>query len=114
MKKIEAVIRKERFPAVDVSLKRIGIGGLTVYDVRGRGRSKGSTMVVARGTGMYQEEYLERIKLEIIVKDRDVEKVVESIISNATTDSVGDGKIFVSPIDRVIDIGSNAEDETAI
>ena len=114
MKKIEAIIRKERFSNVNESLRKMGTGGLTYFEVMGRGRLRGDEMVSARGTRAYREEYFERIKIEIIVKDDDLERIVEEIIRCATTDSVGDGKIIVSSVDRIIDIGSGNEEEQAI
>jgi len=114
MKKIEAVIRREKFQAVDEALKRLGVSGLTLEEVAGRGRSRETTTVLARGKWTYEEEYIKRLKLEILVKDADAQAVVDAVISNASTGSTGDGKIFVSTVDEVLDIGSKAVDEKAI
>ena len=62
----------------------------------------------------YRSDYLERVKIEIFVRDGEVQKVVESIISNATTESVGDGKVLILPVESIIDIGSNETGENAI
>lgn len=114
MKKIEAIIRKEKFPAVDEALKKLGVGGLTVEDVAGRGRTRETMTVLARGKWTYEEEYIKRLKLEILVKDSNAQAVIDVILANASTGSVGDGKIFVSSVDEVLDIGSKAVDEKAV
>jgi len=114
MKKIEAIIRREKFPAVDAALKQLGIGGLTVEEVAGRGRARETMTVLARGKWSYEEEYIKRLKLEILVKDSDAQPVIDAVMANASTESVGDGKIFVSTVDEVLDIGSKAVDERAV
>jgi len=114
MKKIEAVIRREKFQAVDEALKKLGVGGLTVEEVAGRGRARETTTVLAKGKWTYEEEYIKHFKLEILVKNNDAQGVINAIISNASTGSTGDGKIFVSTVDEVLDIGSKAVDEKAV
>jgi nitrogen regulatory protein PII len=114
MKKIEAIIRREKFPAVDAELKKLGVGGLTVEEVAGRGRSRETMTVLAKGKWTYEEEYIKRLKLEILVKDGDAQGVIDAIMAVASTGSMGDGKIFVSSVDEVLDIGSKAVDEKAV
>lgn len=114
MKKIEAIVRRENFPDIDNALKQAGIGGLTFFDAEGRGRSKGREMVSGRGARTYQTEYVERTKLEIIVKDSDAKKVVDIILSHAKTGSVGDGKIFVSNVEESYDITSGTAGEASV
>jgi nitrogen regulatory protein P-II 1 len=114
MKKIEAIIRREKFPAVDEALKKLGVGGLTVEEVAGRGRARETMTVLAKGKWTYEEEYIKHFKLEILVKNNDAQNVINAILSNASTGSTGDGKIFVSTVDEVLDIGSKAADEKAI
>ena len=114
MKKIEAIIRREKFPAVDAALKILGVGGLTVEEVAGRGRDRQTMTVLAKGKWSYEEEYIKRLKLEILVKDSNAQSVIDAIMVNASTESVGDGKIFVSSVDEVLDIGSKAIDEKAV
>jgi nitrogen regulatory protein P-II 1 len=114
MKKIEAIIRREKFPAVDAALKILGVGGLTVEEVAGRGRDRQTMTVLAKGKWSYEEEYIKRLKLEILVKDSNAQSVIDAIMVNASTESVGDGKIFVSSVDEVLDIGSKAVDEKAV
>jgi nitrogen regulatory protein P-II 1 len=114
MKKIEAVIRKEKFPAVDSALKQLGVGGLTVEDVVGRGRTKETETIMARGRWTVEEEFIKRLKLEILVDDSQAQRVVESILANASTGQAGDGKIFVTTVDEVLDIGTKAANEEAV
>ena len=114
MKKIEAVIRREKFEAVDDALKKIGVGGLTLEEVKGRGRTRLVTTVHMRGVWTQEDEYIRHIKLEIIAKDNEVGKVVDTILSSATTGSPGDGKIFVSAVDEFLDIGSKQSGDRAI
>jgi nitrogen regulatory protein P-II 1 len=114
MKKIEAIIRKEKFPEVDSALKALGLGGMTVEEVAGRGRARETMTVLARGKWSYEEEYIKRLKLEILVKDGDAQKVIAAIMASASTESVGDGKIFVSTVDEVLDIGSKDVDDKAV
>ena len=75
MKKIEAIIRREKFSDVDAALRQLGIGGLTLEEVTGRGRSKDTMTVLAKGKWTYEEEYIKRIKFEILVKDGDAKAV---------------------------------------
>ena len=114
MKKIEAIIRREKFPAVDAALKQLGVAGLTVEEVAGRGRARHTTTVLAKGRWNYEEEYIKHLKLEILVQDSNAKGVIDAIMVSASTQSVGDGKIFVSSVDEVLDIGSKATDEKAV
>lgn len=114
MKKIEAIIRKERFEIVDAALKEAGVGGLTFEDVRGRGRTRLVTKFYAKGTWLKEEEYIKHIKLEIVVKDEEAKKVVDAIVSAASTGSAGDGKVFVTSVDDILDIGSRETGEKAL
>src|SRR5271169_5237458 len=114
LKKIEAIIRREKFPAVDAALKMLGVSGLTVEEVAGRGRARHTTTVLAKGKWDYEEEYIKHLKLEILVQDSNAKGVIDAIMANASTESVGDGKIFVSTIDEVMDIGSKLTDEKAV
>ena len=114
LKKIEAIIRREKFPAVDEALKRMGVGGLTVEEVAGRGRARHTTTVLAKGRWDYEEEYIKHLKLEILVQESNAQGVIDAIMASASTGSVGDGKIFVSSVDEVLDIGSKAVDEKAV
>jgi nitrogen regulatory protein P-II 1 len=106
LKKIEAIVRRERFEQVDAALKSIGVNGLTMEDVRGRGRTRMVTTIYSRGVMTKEDEYIRHYKLEIIVNDNEANKVINAIMSSASTGGVGDGKIFVTSVDDVVDIGS--------
>ncbi len=112
MKKIEAIIKPFKLDEVKDALVEIGIGGMTVTEVRGFGQQKGHTEIY-RGTE-YVIDFLPKIKVEVIVKDEDVEKVVETIIKAAQTGRVGDGKIFVIPVEDVIRIRTAERGEQAV
>ena len=110
MKQIEAVIRREKFPDVDSSLRKIGVGGLTVIEAEGRGRARDIETVNIRGKWTFTHEFIHRVIISLVVEDDDVDKVVSTIVASASTKTVGDGKIFVFPIEKSIDIGSGERD----
>lgn len=112
MKKIEAIIRPFKLDDVKIALVNAGIVGMTVLEVRGFGRQKGQTERY-RGSE-YTVEFLQKLKIEIVVEDDQVGMVVEKIISAAKTGEIGDGKIFISPIDSVIRIRTSEKDTAAI
>ncbi len=112
MKKVEAIIKPFKLDEVKDALVEIGIGGMTVTEVRGFGQQKGHTEIY-RGTE-YVIDFLPKVKIEVIVKDEDVEKVVQAIIKTAQTGRVGDGKIFIIPIEDVIRIRTGERGEQAI
>ena len=100
MKKIEAIIRSEKLDDTRQALSDIGINGITVSEVRGHGRQKGITQQW-RGT-TYTVDLLPKVKVEMVVTSKNVDKVVDTIVESARTDNIGDGKIFVIPIDEAI------------
>ncbi|WP_028951152.1 P-II family nitrogen regulator [Sulfurihydrogenibium subterraneum] len=102
MKKVEAIIKPFKLEEVKDVIASIGIFGMTVSEVKGFGRQKGHTELY-RGAE-YVIDFLPKIKLEIVVDDEMVEKVVEAIVSSARTGKVGDGKIFITPVEDVIRI----------
>ena len=110
MKKIEAIIRPFRLDDVREALGEIGVKGLTLTEVKGYGRQKGHTELY-RGSE-YQIDFLPKIKLEVIVTDKMADKVVDAIMNAAKTGQVGDGKIFVYPVEDVIRVrtGESVED----
>ncbi|HID78963.1 MAG TPA: P-II family nitrogen regulator [Aquifex aeolicus] len=112
MKKIEAIIKPFKLEEVKDALIKLGIGGMTVSEVRGFGQQKGETEIY-RGTE-YVVDFLPKIKIEIIVRDEDVEKVIETIANTARTGRVGDGKIFVIPVEDVIRIRTGERGEQAV
>ncbi len=102
MKKIEAIIRPFRLEEVKEALLEEGIKGMTITEVRGYGRQKGHTETY-RGSE-YQIEFVPKMKIEIVVDDSKVEKVVDLIINNAKTGQIGDGKIFIYNVEEAIRI----------
>jgi nitrogen regulatory protein P-II 1 len=100
MKKIEAIIKPFKLDEVKDALNGIGIKGMTVTEVKGYGRQKGHTEIY-RGAE-YVVDFIPKVKLEIIIQEAQVDQVVETIIKIARTGKIGDGKIFVLPVERVI------------
>ena len=113
MKRIEAIIRTEKLEHVKNALADGGILGLNVTNVIGRGVQKGITYQ-GRGGQPVTVDMLSKIKLETVVKDSDVEKVVNIIIESARTGNIGDGKIFISPVEEVIRLRTGERGESAI
>ena len=112
MKKIEAVIKPFKLDEVRESLSEIGVNGLTVTEVKGFGRQKGHTELY-RGAE-YVVDFLPKIKIELVVADDMVEPAMDAIIKAAHTGKIGDGKIFVTPIEQVIRIRTGETNESAI
>ena len=102
MKKIEAIIRPEKLNPVKSALEEIGVMGMTVHEVHGRGEQKG--LEFTHRAGKYRVDLLAKTKIEIVISDDDVDKVVQKIMETARTGEIGDGKIFISPIEKVIRI----------
>jgi nitrogen regulatory protein P-II 1 len=102
MKKIDAIIKPFKLEDVKEALATIGVEGLTVTEVKGFGRQKGHTEIY-RGSE-YTVDFLPKIKLEIVLEEDQVDPAVEAIIKSAKTDKIGDGKVFISSIDRVVRI----------
>lgn len=112
MKKIEAIIRPFKLDEVKIALVNAGIVGMTVSEVRGFGRQKGQTERY-RGSE-YTVEFLQKLKIEIVVDEAQVDIVVDKIISAARTGEIGDGKIFVSPVDEIIRIRTGEKNTEAV
>ena len=112
MKKIEAIIKPFKLDDVRESLADVGISGMTVSEVKGFGRQKGHTELY-RGAE-YMVDFLPKVKLEIVVTDDVVDQCVDAIIETAQTGKIGDGKIFITDVSRVIRIRTGEEDEDAI
>jgi nitrogen regulatory protein P-II 1 len=112
MRKIEAVIKPFKLDEVKEALHGIGIQGMTVTEVRGFGRQKGHTELY-RGAE-YVVDFLPKIKLEIAVTDEMVDKVIDAIVSAANTGRIGDGKIFVLPMEEVIRIRTGERGSEAV
>lgn len=112
MKKIEAIVKPFKLDEVKEALQDTGLTGITVTEARGFGRQKGHTELY-RGAE-YVVDFLPKIKIEVIVEDHKVEEVVEAIVKAAKTGRIGDGKIFVLPIDDVIRIRTGERGVDAI
>jgi nitrogen regulatory protein P-II 1 len=111
-KKIEAIIREDRLNEVKEALREIGIVGMNVVEVRGHGRQGGITL--AGRTGAYQVDMLPRVQFNIILSDHNVEKTVETIQQAARTGNVGDGLIFIYPVEDVIRIRTGERGREAL
>ena len=112
MKKIEAVIKPFKLEEVKEALTEIGIEGLTVSEVKGFGRQKGHTEIY-RGSE-YTVDFLPKVKVEIILADSLVEKAIETIVKAAKTGKIGDGKIFVLPVEEAVRIRTEEKGEKAV
>ncbi len=112
MKKIEAIIRPFKLDEVKIALVNAGIVGMTVSEVRGFGRQKGQTERY-RGSE-YTVEFLQKLKIEIVVDEDQVAMVTEKIIAAARTGEIGDGKIFVTPVDEIIRIRTGEQNTEAV
>ncbi|MBX7149848.1 P-II family nitrogen regulator [bacterium] len=112
MKKIEAIIKPFKLDEVKESLTGLGIKGMTITEVKGFGRQKGHTELY-RGAE-YVIDFLPKVKVELVVKDEEVAKVVEVISKTAKTDKIGDGKIFVFPVEAAIRIRTGETGDNAL
>src|SRR5215469_12356881 len=112
MKKIEAIIKPFKLQDVKEALQEIGIQGMTVCEVKGFGRQKGHTEIY-RGSE-YTVDFLPKVKIETVVADNQVKAAVEIIIKSARTGKIGDGKIFVLPVEDVIRIRTEEHAEAAL
>ena len=112
MKKIEAIIRPEDLDNVRLSLQDIGVIGMNIEEVQGRGRQKGIRLQWRAGE--YHVEFLPKIKVNLVIDDKDVEPVITQIIKVARKGNIGDGKIFVYPIEQTIRISTGERGKDAI
>ncbi|MGD1083959.1 MAG: P-II family nitrogen regulator [Verrucomicrobiota bacterium] len=112
MKKIEAIIKPFRLEDVKSALHKLGIEGMTVSEVKGFGRQKGHTELY-RGSE-YTADFLPKLKLDIVLADAAVDAAVKAIVLAAKTGKIGDGKIFISPIDEVVRIRTEEKGENAL
>ena len=114
MKRVEAFIKKDKLLPVVNSLKSIGVGGVSVIEIRGRGQSELPIIQGLRGTARFVANFNSKNLVITMVEDSKVEQVVHAIVDVSGTGAKGDGKIFVSSIDETIDIGSNSRGDTAL
>jgi len=112
VKKIEAIIKPFKLDEVKEALHEVGVSGITVTEAKGFGRQKGHTELY-RGAE-YVVDFLPKVKLEVVVPDTLAEAVVEAITAAAQTGRIGDGKIFVSPVETVLRIRTGERDEAAV
>ena len=112
MKKIEAFIKPFKLDEVKEALMELGIGGLSVAEVKGFGRQKGHTELY-RGSE-YQVDFLPKIKIELVAADNDVERIVEAISASVKTGQIGDGKIFISPVEDAVRIRTGESGEEVL
>lgn len=112
MKKIEAVIRPEKLDGVRGALERAGYPGITISEVEGHGLQKGTTQQW-RGE-KFKVDFLPKIKVEIVAKDTDSEKIIQAFLESAYTGGVGDGKIFVYDVNEVVRIRTRERGERAL
>ena len=112
MKKIEAIVKPFKLDEVKEALAEVGVQGLTVIEAKGFGRQKGHTELY-RGAE-YVVDFLPKVKIEVVVADHQVHAVVEAIQNAARTGRIGDGKIFVLPVDEVIRIRTGERGEEAL
>ncbi len=112
MKKIEAIVQPHKLDAVKEALKSAGINGLTIYEVHGYGRQKGHTETY-RGAE-YKVDVLPKVKIELVIGEKDLDRVVSVIMEAARTGKIGDGKIFISSIDEAVRIRNGDRGEMAL
>ena len=112
MKKIEAIIKPFKLDEVREGLSEVGVTGLTVTEVKGFGRQKGHTELY-RGAE-YVVDFLPKVKVEVVVADKDVQNCLDAIIKAARTGKIGDGKIFVNSVEQVVRIRTGETNESAI
>jgi nitrogen regulatory protein P-II 1 len=111
MKQITAIVKPFKLEDVREALAEVGVTGLTVTEVKGFGRQKGHTELY-RGAE-YVVDFLPKMKVEVVVNEDDVERCIEAIVNSARTGKIGDGKIFVTSVDRIVRIRTGEENENA-
>ena len=112
MKQITAVIKPFKLEEVREALGDVGVSGLTVTEVKGFGRQKGHTELYHGAE--YVVDFLPKVKVEVVVKDVDVDRCIEAIVKAAKTSKIGDGKIFVTSVEQVVRIRTGETDEAAV
>jgi nitrogen regulatory protein P-II 1 len=112
MKKIEAIIRHHKLDEIKAALVELGFHGMTVTEVRGYGRQKGQRETY-RGAE-YTIDFIPKLKIEVIVADEHVDKVIDTIVNSAKTGSIGDGKLFVSALENAVRIRTGESGEAAL
>jgi nitrogen regulatory protein P-II 1 len=114
MKRIDLIIPHERFHEVNELLRNHKVGGLTSYDVKGRGRAKNEPIAIGLGVMRYIPELGSRTKIEVLVPDPVVKSIIDDVMKHVSTGSASDGKIFVYDVTEAYDIGSKQTNDNAI
>jgi nitrogen regulatory protein P-II 1 len=112
VKLVTALVKPHKLDEIKDALQELGVQGLTVSEVRGYGRQRGHTEVY-RGAE-YTVEFVPKVKLEILAGDGQVDDVIDAVVKHARTGQVGDGKVFVTPVDRIVRIRTGEEDADAL
>ena len=112
IKKVEAVIKSEKLEEVRIALDNAGFIGMTVTEVKGRGSQKG--ILLEWRAGEYRVEFLPKLKIELVIEEREVEKAIKAIEDSAKTGRSGDGKIFVYPVENVIRVRTGERGSLAL
>jgi nitrogen regulatory protein P-II 1 len=112
MKKIEAIIREEKLEAIKKALEENSYFGMTVSEVSGRGRQMG--IPLQWRVGEYRVDLLPKVKIELVILDEDVPVAIDAIVRNSRTGEIGDGKIFVLPVEGAVRVRTGDKDENAI
>jgi nitrogen regulatory protein P-II 1 len=111
MKRIEAIIPQSKMSDAFSALKELNIGGFTYYDSKGRGLNPPAAVHSGRGTSLYTPEFNPNLTIFTVVDDAMVDQVVNKILASTSTGLAGEGKIFISEIDQIIDIGTKSKDK---
>jgi nitrogen regulatory protein P-II 1 len=114
MKRLDMIIPHERLSEVNELLHKHKVGGMTFYDIKGRGRAKREPVSVGRGVMRYVPEFGFRTKIEVLVPDAKAKEIVDDLLRTLSTGSASDGKIFIYDVAEAYDIGSKEKDEAAL
>ena len=114
MNKVEAIIRPEKLNDVKEGLVAVGLVGLNVVNVTGRGAQRGVTTGGSRGVGRYEIDMLPKVKLELVVHDDATQQAIDTIVENARTGNIGDGKIFIYPVTDAIKVRTGERGDEAL
>ena len=114
MKRLDIIIPHERLSEVNDILHKHKVGGITFYDIKGRGRAKQEPVAVGRGVMRYVPEFGSRTKIEVLVKDSLSKQIIEDLLKKISTGSTSDGKIFVYDVVEAYDIGSKESNDSAL
>ena len=114
MNKVEAIIRPEKLNDVKEAVVAVGLVGLNVVNVTGRGAQRGVTTGGSRGVGRYEIDMLPKVKLELVVHDDATQQAIDTIVENARTGNIGDGKIFIYPVTDAIKVRTGERGDEAL